>query len=227
MSLTWTQDGDDLVLNHLDRKYGGVTTEVLRVGDVDGTITAAFGTTGVDVSLPAGTLSAADLADGSVTAAKIGTGAVTAAKIGTGAVTTAKLGALAVDAAALGTGAVTTAKLGALAVDAAALATGAVTATKLGALAVGTAALAAAGVTFAKTLQFISTQQTGTGSAQNVAHGLGVAPTGQVLVAIEAGTDGSGSAGTQCPVVAQGTHTSTNVVLTVTSGAKFRVLAWG
>jgi len=68
--------------------------------------------------------------------------------------------------------------------------------------------------------RFISTEQTGTGSAQNVAHGLGVTPT-VVLVsftelpaALAAGAD-----------IAEGTHTSTNVVLTVTSGLKFKVLA--
>lgn len=68
---------------------------------------------------------------------------------------------------------------------------------------------------------FVSAETTGTGSAQNVAHGLGVIPN-KVLVAptelaadLTAGYD-----------VAEGSHTSTNVVLTVTSGAKFKVLAF-
>lgn len=75
-------------------------------------------------------------------------------------------------------------------------------------------------VTLAKMAMFISTEQTGTGSAQNIAHGLGVAPS-KVLVSptelvadLAAGYD-----------VAQGSHTTTNVVVTVTSGAKFQVLA--
>lgn len=67
---------------------------------------------------------------------------------------------------------------------------------------------------------FVSTEQTGTGSAQNVAHGLGVAPS-KVLVAP---TDTSpATAGVY--TVTEGTHTTTNVVVTVTSGKKFKVLA--
>ena len=68
--------------------------------------------------------------------------------------------------------------------------------------------------------QFVSTQQTGTGSPQNIAHGLGRVPT-QVLVAP---TD-TAPATVGAYTVTEGTHTSTNVVLTVTSGKKFKVLA--
>lgn len=67
---------------------------------------------------------------------------------------------------------------------------------------------------------FVSTEQTGTGSAQNVAHGLGVIPN-QVLVSfteLPAGLAGGAD-------VAEGSHTTTNVVLTVTNGLKFKVLA--
>ena len=66
----------------------------------------------------------------------------------------------------------------------------------------------------------MSAEQTGTGSAQNVAHGLGVAPSKVLIVPTElaaglaAGYDAAG-----------GTHTTTNVVVTVTSGAKFKVWA--
>ena len=67
---------------------------------------------------------------------------------------------------------------------------------------------------------FCSTEQTATGSAQSIAHGLGATPA-KVLVSL---TDNSGSAGTF--TVTEGTHTSTNAVVTVTSGAKFKVLAW-
>jgi hypothetical protein len=76
-------------------------------------------------------------------------------------------------------------------------------------------------ITAASLAIFVSAETTGTGSAQNVAHGLGVVPS-KVLVAptelaadLTAGYD-----------VAEGTHTTTNVVLTVTSGAKFKVLAF-
>lgn len=65
---------------------------------------------------------------------------------------------------------------------------------------------------------FVSTEQTGTGSAQNVAHGLGRAPT-KVLIAPTEWSSG------QNVDIAEGTHTTTNVVCTVTSGVKFKVLA--
>jgi hypothetical protein len=63
---------------------------------------------------------------------------------------------------------------------------------------------------------FISGVLTGTGSAQNVAHGLGVVPT-NVFVTF------TGTTASQA--VTEGTHTSTNVVVTVTTGATFKVLA--
>lgn len=69
-----------------------------------------------------------------------------------------------------------------------------------------------------KTRHWVSAEQTGTGSAQNVAHDLFGAPR-KVVVAL---TEVDGNA----VDVAEGTHTSTNVVLTVTSGAKFKVEAW-
>lgn len=68
------------------------------------------------------------------------------------------------------------------------------------------------------TAPFKSTLQTGTGSAQNVAHGLGVTPSLVVVVPY----DLTGGA----YVVTEGTHTSTNVVVTVTNGEKFIVLAY-
>lgn len=105
---------------------------------------------------------------------------------------------------------------------------------KITALTVDTTQLAAEAVTLAKVADdavdadkvdlFISTEQTATGSAQNVAHGLGAVPS-VVLVVPTEGDDGAGSAGTQMPDIAEGTHTTTNVVVTVAAGAKFKVLA--
>lgn len=83
---------------------------------------------------------------------------------------------------------------------------------------IGTTELASAAVTKAKSATFFSTEQTGTGSSQNVAHGLAAAPAG-VLIGV---TESDGNAFD----VAEGTHTSTNVVVTVTSGVKFKVFAW-
>ena len=70
--------------------------------------------------------------------------------------------------------------------------------------------------------EFLSTVQTGTGSAQNVAHGLKRTPT-RVRFYIMAGHNGAGGSGTQCPAISPGTHTDTNVVVTVTAGATFLV----
>lgn len=66
---------------------------------------------------------------------------------------------------------------------------------------------------------FVSSETTGTGSSQNVAHGLGRTPT-KVLISLT-----EFSSGTNVDV-AEGSHTSTNVVVTVTSGVKFKVLAF-
>ena len=68
--------------------------------------------------------------------------------------------------------------------------------------------------------RFISTETTGTGSAQNVAHGLGVIPSAVLVSFTELPADLAAGAD-----IAEGTHTTTNIVLTVTSGVKFKVLA--
>lgn len=67
---------------------------------------------------------------------------------------------------------------------------------------------------------FQSAEQTGTGSSQNVAHGLGVVPRGVIVYPTDLTPTTLGSY-----VVTLGSHTSTNVVLTVTSGKKFIVIA--
>lgn len=64
----------------------------------------------------------------------------------------------------------------------------------------------------------VSAETTGTGASQNVAHGLGVVPSSVVVSLTE-------FASGQNVDVAEGTHTTTNVVLTVTSGVKFKVMA--
>lgn len=76
-------------------------------------------------------------------------------------------------------------------------------------------------VSKSKLLMFVSAEQTGTGAAQNVAHDLGRVPT-HVLVTP---TDLTPATVGQFAVV-EGTHTDTNVVVTVTNGKKFKVQAW-
>jgi predicted RecA/RadA family phage recombinase len=68
---------------------------------------------------------------------------------------------------------------------------------------------------------FLSTEQTGTGSAQNVAHGLGVIPEMTVVYPTD-----TAPATTGAYTMVEGTHTTTNVVVTVTTGKKFKVLAF-
>lgn len=70
------------------------------------------------------------------------------------------------------------------------------------------------------TQKFVSAEQTGTGSSQNVAHGMGVVPTRVYVTYTDLTPATAGSVN-----VTYGTHTSTNVVVTVTSGKKFLVVA--
>lgn len=67
---------------------------------------------------------------------------------------------------------------------------------------------------------FVSTVQTGTGSAQNVAHGLGVIPTSVFIAPVDLSP-----ATTGLITVVEGTHTITNVVVTVTTSKTFKVIA--
>jgi hypothetical protein len=66
---------------------------------------------------------------------------------------------------------------------------------------------------------FVSAVQTGTGSAQNIAHGLGVVPRLVFITVTE-----SPSTYAQLTTT-EGTHTNTNVVVTVASGWKYKVIA--
>lgn len=63
---------------------------------------------------------------------------------------------------------------------------------------------------------FVSASQTGTGANQNVAHDLGVIP-GIILIVMDA---------TASKTYTLGTSTDKNVVVNVTSGATFKVVAY-
>lgn len=67
---------------------------------------------------------------------------------------------------------------------------------------------------------FVSGEQTGTGSAQNVAHGLEKVP--ERVIAVLTG----GPATYSQPTITLGTHTATDLVATVTTGWKYRLLAF-
>ena len=87
--------------------------------------------------------------------------------------------------------------------------------------AVGTSELINGSVTVAKMKVFKSTEQTGTGSAQSIAHGLGAAPALVIVYPTDTNVSTTGAY-----VVIEGSHTSTNVVVTVTNGKKYRVVAF-
>ena len=67
---------------------------------------------------------------------------------------------------------------------------------------------------------FESAEITGTGSSQDIAHGLGATPSSVIVVLTEFGT-------AQNPNVTEGVHDATNVKVTVASNTvKFKVIAW-
>lgn len=75
--------------------------------------------------------------------------------------------------------------------------------------------------TFSGLAAFVSAEQTGTGSSQDVAHGLGAVPAKVILIPTDTAPSTAGDY-----TAAQGTHDATNVKATVTSGKKFVVLAF-
>ncbi|MBT9144142.1 MAG: hypothetical protein DDT29_02558 [Dehalococcoidia bacterium] len=86
---------------------------------------------------------------------------------------------------------------------------------------IATADLADGVVTFAKASVFISAEQTGNGLTQSVAHGLAATPAGVLIVPTD-----TAPATTGAYTAIEGAHTTTNVVVTVTSGKKYKVFAW-
>lgn len=99
---------------------------------------------------------------------------------------------------------------------------GGITNARLAADAVTAAKIAADAVGGSEVAVFVSTEQTGTGAEQNVAHGLAAVPT---FVAVYP-TD-TAPAITGVYTMTEGAHDATNVKVTVTSGKKFKVLAIG
>ena len=143
-----------------------------------------------------------EIADDAVTAAKIAASAVTTAKIANLGVTVGKIAADAITATEIEDDAVTTVKI----LDAN----------------VTTAKIANDAVTAAKANIFVSTEQTATGSSQNVAHGLTGTPAAVLVIP----TSHPGTPDTGAFDIAEGTHDGTNVVVTVTVNVTFKVLAW-
>lgn len=68
---------------------------------------------------------------------------------------------------------------------------------------------------------FVSTEQTGTGSAQNIAHGLGVVP-----AAVFVSPTDTAPATTGAYTITEGTHTAVNCIVTCTSNKKYKVIAF-
>ncbi len=65
--------------------------------------------------------------------------------------------------------------------------------------------------------EFKSTEQTGTGAEQDIAHGLGAVPTLVIVVPTKVNAAGD--------TFTEGTHTATNVKVTAAAGAKYKVYA--
>lgn len=101
------------------------------------------------------------------------------------------------------------------------LADSSVTTGKLANESVTTGKLANESVTVSKMKVFKSSELTGTGVAQNTAHGLGSVP---ALVIVYPTDTSAATEGVY--VSSEGTHTSTEVVVTVTNGKKYRVVAF-
>jgi len=187
------------------------TTEGTGHGSVADIKSKIYNGTVKSENIDPSTVIASDVADGAVTTGKIADVAVTTGKIADGAVTTGKIADVAVTTGKIADVAVTTGKIADVAVTTGKIADGAVT----------TGKVADGSVTVAKMGVFKSSEQTGTGSEQSISHGLGVAP-GLVIVYP---TDTSvATAGVY--VVAEGTHTTSVVKVTVTTGKKYRVVAF-
>ena len=153
-----------------------------------------------------------------VSTASVADGAVTTAKLTNLAVTTAKLADASVTAVKIADGVVSSTKLASASVTAGAIAVGGVSAAnQLASGVVTNSAIAAGSVQASNIVFFKSTEQTGTGSSQNIAHGLGSVP-GLVFVQVT----GLASA---TDTFVEGAHDSTNVKMTVSAGAKFKVVA--
>jgi predicted RecA/RadA family phage recombinase len=87
--------------------------------------------------------------------------------------------------------------------------------------AIVTADLADGSVTFAKAAVFVSTEQTGTGAPQNIAHGLGAIPAAVLVTPTDLAPATTGDY-----TVTEGAHDATDVIVTVTTSKKYKVMAW-
>lgn len=72
---------------------------------------------------------------------------------------------------------------------------------------------------------WLSAEQTGTGADQTIAHSAGGFPS--VLIIPTAGHDGAGAAGTQMPTTTFTSSDLTDIHVTVSAGAKFKLFAIG
>ena len=173
---------------------------------------------------------ALDAIQGNMEAGNIGDGAVTPVKLGavtdgttldqSGAGSTLEIKAGGVGTTQLGAAAVTAAKLGAVTDGSTVDQNGAGSKIQIKGGGVGTTQLAAGAVTKAKTAMFVSAERVATGVAENIAHGLGGAPSVVFVSVTDTAAQVTGY------TVAEGAHDGTNVVLTVTTGVKYKVMAW-
>lgn len=88
--------------------------------------------------------------------------------------------------------------------------------------AIGTSELANDAVKAAKAPVFVSAEQTGSGAAQDVAHGLAAIPS-LVLIVPTLLSDAAAETGFS---IVEGVHDDTNVKVTATNTLKYKVMAW-
>lgn len=84
----------------------------------------------------------------------------------------------------------------------------------------GVTSIGAAKVTKAKMNIYISAERTATGAEETVAHGLVVAPAHVLIIPTDTAPATAGVF-----TVTEGAHTTTNVLVTVTSGKKYKIVA--
>jgi len=135
------------------------------------------------------------------------------------AVTTGKIALDAIDGTLIEDNAVDSEHIAAGAIDPEHFAADSVETAAIDDLAVTTGKIAAAAVTGEKALVFVSAETAGTGSEQDVAHGLGAVPLFVLIVPTE-------FADTVAVDIAEGTHDGTNLKITTAAAVKFKAMAW-
>lgn len=132
-SLQAVYDSSATIAQVVDATFDELTADHVIAGSTG----AALGSIASGVSLAAGSITAAVIADNAIDAGSIATGAITAAKFAAGAITATVVADGTIDAATFAAGAITAAAIADGAIDAATFAAGAIDASAIAANAIG------------------------------------------------------------------------------------------